>query len=229
MGDFGFYFSLGWDHIINREALDHIFFIMALAAIYLLKDWKQVLVLVTAFTIGHTITLILSTKEWVEVDSGLVEFLIPCTIVFTAVANLFQKNFTAKSIRINYFLALFFGLVHGLAFANTLRMIIADDQSFALSMFGFSAGLESGQILIVLLILLIAQGAVQILKVERRDWVIFISAAVFALALEMALERWPSSSGSRFPRSDTKLPAARYPPETALHFIVNSTSQIQCT
>src|SRR6478672_8656975 len=117
MDDFSFYFKIGWGHIINKEALDHIFFIAALAAIYLLKDWRQVLILVTAFTIGHTITLILSTKQWVEVSGSLVEFLIPCTIIVTAISNLFQKNFTPRSVRINYFLALFFGLIHGLAFA----------------------------------------------------------------------------------------------------------------
>ena len=191
MSDFSFYFKIGWEHIINKEALDHIFFIMALAAIYMLKDWRQVLILVTAFTIGHTITLALSTLRIVEVNSSLVEFLIPCTIVFTAISNLFQKTFSPKAIRINYFLALFFGLIHGLAFANTLRMIIAEDQSFALSMFSFSVGLESGQILIVFCILLLSQLFIGVLKVGRRDWVIFISAAVFSLALEMALQRWP--------------------------------------
>ncbi|HEV7621636.1 MAG TPA: HupE/UreJ family protein, partial [Flavisolibacter sp.] len=138
MNDFSFYFKIGWQHIVNKEALDHIFFIAALAAIYMLKDWRQVLILVTAFTIGHTITLALSTLRIIEIPSSYVEFLIPCTIVFTAISNLFQKNFTHKSVRINYFLALFFGLIHGLAFANTLRMIIAQDQSFALSMFSFS-------------------------------------------------------------------------------------------
>ena len=197
MSDFWFYFRIGWEHIINKEALDHIFFIAALAAIYMLKDWKQVLILVTAFTIGHTITLILSTKNIVEVKSSLVEFLIPCTIIFTAVANLFQKTFTVKAIRINYFLALFFGLIHGLAFANVLRMIIAEDQSFALSMFSFSVGLESGQILIVFLILLMAQLAVITFKASRREWVVFISAIVFGLALEMAIQRWPFNKESR--------------------------------
>jgi hypothetical protein len=191
MSDFKFYFQFGWEHIINKSALDHIFFIAALAAIYMLRDWKQVLILVTAFTIGHTITLILSTKQIVEVNSNWVEFLIPCTIVLTAISNLFQKNFTPGSVRINYFLALFFGLIHGLAFANTLRMIIAEDQSFALSMFSFSVGLELGQILIVFLILLLAQLLVGVLKIERRNWVIFASAAVFALAIEMAVQRWP--------------------------------------
>ena len=191
MSDFTFYFRFGWEHIINRNALDHILFIAVLAAIYMLKDWKQVLILVTAFTIGHTITLILSTKQIIEIDSDLVEFLIPCTIVFTAVSNLFQKTFSPRAIRINYFLALFFGLIHGLAFANSLRFIISQDQSFAWSMFSFSLGLELGQVLIVFLILLLAQLFISIVKVNRRDWVIFISAAVFALALEMAIERYP--------------------------------------
>ncbi|HWJ25022.1 MAG TPA: HupE/UreJ family protein, partial [Flavisolibacter sp.] len=191
MSDFWFYFKIGWEHIINKEALDHIFFIMALAAIYMLKDWRQVLILVTAFTIGHTVTLALSTLRLIEVNSNLVEFLIPCTIVLTAVSNLFMKTFTPRSVRINYFLALFFGLVHGLAFANTLRMIIAEDQSFALSMFSFSVGLELGQILIVFCILLLAQLSIGGLKVNRREWVIFVSALVFGLAMEMAVGRWP--------------------------------------
>lgn len=196
MNDFGFYFTIGWQHILTIEALDHILFIAALAAIYTLKDWKQVLVLVTAFTIGHTITLVLSTRQWVEVSDRLVEFLIPCTIAFTAITNLFQKSFSTRAIRINYALALFFGLIHGLAFANTLRMILATDQSFALSMFSFSVGLECGQILIVLLLLLLSQFFIGLLKIERRHWVIFLSAGVFSLALEMAAQRWPTSEAS---------------------------------
>jgi hypothetical protein len=192
MNDIGFYFKIGWEHIINIEALDHIFFIAALAAVYMLKDWKQVLVLITAFTLGHTITLVLSTLDLVEISSNWVEFLVPCTIVFTALSNLFLKNFASGAIRINYFLALFFGLIHGLAFANTLRMLIAQDQSFALSMFSFSVGLEFGQILIVFIVLLLAELSVGLWKVTRREWVIFLSSAVMALALEMATQRWPA-------------------------------------
>lgn len=191
MSDFDFYFGLGWEHIMSLDALDHIFFIFALAAIYLLKDWKQVLVLVTAFTIGHSITLALSTLQIVSIPGNWVEFLIPCTIVFTAVSNFFQRNFTVKAIRINYFLALFFGLIHGLGFANTLRFILAQDQSLGWALFGFNVGLEAGQIVIVFLILLLAQLAVVLLKNSRRDWVVFVSAAVFSLALQMALERLP--------------------------------------
>jgi hypothetical protein len=197
MNDFSFYFNIGWHHIMTLEALDHILFVAALSAIYLLKDWKQVLILITAFTIGHAITLFLSAKELVRVDIATVEFLVPCTIALTAIFNLFQKSFTPKAVRINYFLALFFGLIHGMAFAETLRMILATDQSFALAMFSFSLGLEAGQILVVLLMLVLAQVLIQLFKVERRHWVIFLSAAVFSLSLQMALERVPGSDAEQ--------------------------------
>lgn len=191
MNDFGFYFGLGWEHIMSIDALDHILFVFVLAAVYTLKDWKQVLILVTAFTIGHSITLALSTLKMVTVKTELVEFLIPCTIVFTAIFNLFQKNFTARAIRLNYFLALFFGLIHGLGFANTLRFILAQDQSLGWALFGFNVGLEAGQVIVVLVILLLSYLFVNVLKVQRREWVLFVSAAIFSLALNMALERHP--------------------------------------
>ena len=197
MRDFSFYFKIGWEHIISIEALDHILFIAALAAIYLLRDWKRVLILVTAFTVGHTITLILSTSRIIETDSRLVEFLIPCTIIITAVANLFQKNFTRRSVSINYLLALFFGLVHGLAFANVLRMILAIHQSFAFSMFSFSVGLELGQILVVFLMLLLGHLVVRILNVKQRHWVIMVSVVVLALAIKMAILRIPDITSNQ--------------------------------
>lgn len=191
MGDFGFYFRLGWEHIMSWEALDHLLFIAALSAIYLLKDWKQVLVLITAFTIGHSLTLALSVYDIIRFNSKWVEFLIPCTIVVTAFSNLFQKKFTAQSIRINYFLALAFGLIHGMGFANTIRFMLAKDQSMGWGLFGFNIGLEAGQIIVVSILLIAAHIIVNVLKVNRRDWVIFLSAAVFSLALKIALERLP--------------------------------------
>jgi hypothetical protein len=191
MSDFSFYFRFGWEHIISKAALDHQLFILALTAIYIIKDWKQVLVLVTAFTIGHSITLFLSVKELVTISSKWVEFLIPCTIVFTAITNLFQKKFTSKSIRINYFLALFFGLIHGLGFANNIRIALASDQSLGWGLFGFNLGLEAGQIIVVLLILSLAYIVLHFLKANRREWVIFASACAFSVGLITAIERWP--------------------------------------
>ena len=191
MSDFNFYFGLGWEHIMSWDALDHLLFIAALAAIYLLKDWKQVLILVTAFTIGHSLTLALSVLDIIRFPSNWVEFLIPCTIVITAFSNLFQKQFTSRSIRINYFLALFFGLIHGLGFANTIRFMLAKDQSLGMGLFGFNVGLEVGQIVVVGALLLITQALINSLKINRREWVIFLSAAIFSLALKMSLERLP--------------------------------------
>lgn len=191
MGDFRFYFGLGWDHIMSWGALDHLLFISALATIYLLKDWKQVLILVTAFTIGHSLTLALSVLDIIRFPSNWVEFLIPCTIIVTAISNLFQKKFTPKSIRINYFLALFFGLIHGMGFANTIRFMLAKDQSLGWGLFGFNVGLEAGQIIVVSIILLAAWATLVFLKINRREWVIFLSAGIFSLALKMALERIP--------------------------------------
>ncbi len=191
MSDFNFYFGLGWEHIMSWDALDHLLFIAALAAIYLLKDWKQVLILVTAFTIGHSLTLALSVLDVIRFPSEWVEFLIPCTIVITAISNLFQKQFTPRSIRINYFLALFFGLIHGLGFANTIRFMLAKDQSLGMGLFGFNVGLEVGQIVVVGTLLLITQALINSLKINRREWVIFLSAAIFSLALKMSLERLP--------------------------------------
>ena len=191
MQDFSFYFGLGWQHIISWNALDHLLFIAALSAIYLLKDWRQVLILVTAFTIGHSLTLVLSVLDIVRFNSKWVEFLIPCTIVVTAFTNLFQKKFTAKSIRINYFLALFFGLIHGMGFANAIRFMLAKDQSLGWGLFGFNVGLEAGQIVVIIILLSIAWIILNFFKINRREWVIFLSAAVFGLALKMAIERIP--------------------------------------
>ena len=189
MNDFRFYFDFGWEHIMNREALDHLLFITALATIYLLKDWKQVLILVTAFTIGHSLTLALSVMDIIRFSSGWVEFLIPCTIAITAFSNLFQKKFTPRSIRINYFLALFFGLIHGMGFANAIRFMLAKDQSLGWGLLGFNIGLEAGQIVVVAIVLLLAWALVSVFKINRREWVIFLSAGIFSLALKMALER----------------------------------------
>ncbi len=191
MQDFGFYFEIGWEHIISQNALDHQLFIAAIAAIYLLKDWKQVLILVTAFTIGHSVTLALSVFDVIRFNSSWVEFLIPCTIIITAGSNLFQKKFTPKSIRINYFLALAFGLIHGMGFANSIRFMLASDQSVGWGLFGFNVGLEVGQIVVVVVLLLLAYLIINIFRVNRREWVIFLSAAVFSIALKMALERLP--------------------------------------
>jgi hypothetical protein len=191
MSDFVFYFKMGWEHIIARDALDHLLFILALACVYTARDIKQVLILVTAFTIGHSLTLALSVLDIIRFPSKWVEFLIPCTIFITALNNIIQIDSGNKSARINYYLALCFGLIHGMGFANAIRIMLAKDQSIASGLLGFNVGLEAGQIFVVAIILVIGLLFLNVLKVKRRDWIFFLSAGVFALSLKMALERFP--------------------------------------
>jgi len=191
MSDFVFYFSLGWKHIISTDALDHQLFILALASVYSFKNTKQVLILVTAFTIGHSLTLALSVFDVIRFSSKWVEFLIPCTIFITALNNILRVDKKDGSARVNYYLALGFGLIHGMGFANAIRIMLAKDQSIGMGLFGFNIGLEAGQIVVVSAILILAALFVNNLRVARRDWVFFISAGVFALSVQMALERLP--------------------------------------
>jgi hypothetical protein len=191
MNDLAFYFKEGWQHIISTSALDHQLFITALTAVYLLKDWKKVLVLVTAFTIGHSLTLALSVYNIVHIQEVFVEVLIPCTIMFTALFNIVQKDIAQKAVQLNYFFALFFGLIHGLGFANTIRFMLAKGQTIGWSLFGFNVGLEAGQMLIVSIILAISYVLIDIAKMPQKWWVYILSAITFTWAVKFALERIP--------------------------------------
>jgi hypothetical protein len=184
------YFSIGWKHIISINALDHILFVTALAAIYIFKDWKKVLILVTAFTIGHSLTLALSVYDIIRVNDKIIEFLIPVTILITGVFNLFQKDFTPKSLQLNYFFALFFGLIHGMGFANSIRFMLANNESIGWPLFSFNVGLEAGQIVIVFIILSLSYLFLNVLKLSRKIWVIFLSSIAISASLFMIIERW---------------------------------------
>ncbi len=191
MNDLAFYFKEGWQHIISLDALDHQLFIIALVAIYTLKDWRKVLVLVTAFTIGHSITLALCVYDVIRANDKWVEFLIPCTIVITAGFNLIQKNVLKQKVKLNYAFAMFFGLIHGLGFANSIRFMLAKDQTIGMSLFGFNIGLELGQILIVGIILLLSYLIISIVKLKQAYWIYFLSSITFIWAVKFTLERIP--------------------------------------
>jgi hypothetical protein len=191
MNDFTFFFDLGWKHIISSDALDHQLFILALSAVYLKENWKQVLILVTAFTIGHSLTLALSTYDIIRFSSKWVEFLIPLSIVITAALNLFQKDFEQSSLKKNYTLALVFGLVHGLGFANTIRFMLASDQSIAMPLLSFNIGLEAGQIVLVTFILLLGYALVSKAGLPRQWWVWVLSATALIISAFICIQRWP--------------------------------------
>lgn len=191
LSDFKYYFNLGWHHILSWDALDHLYFIAALSVVYQFKHWRQVLVLVTAFTVGHAITLFLGGMDIVRLDDQLVEFAIPCTILISSLVNLRKQSQAQSTSKLQYMLALFFGLVHGLGYANTIRFLIAKDQSAVWSLFAFNVGLEFGQIFVVLLVLILGVLAVFSKMFNNREWVIAFSSLILGLALKLTIERYP--------------------------------------
>lgn len=191
LSDFLFYLQLGWQHIVSADALDHQLFILALVAIYTFNDFKKVVILVTAFTIGHSLTLLLSALDIIRFSTVWVEFLIPCTILITALSNVFKKDFSSKAVNTNYYLALGFGLIHGMGFANSIRMMLAKDQQVGWGLLGFNIGLELGQIFFVLIILCLTWLCLSVFKIKRREWVLFVSAAICSLAFQMIITRIP--------------------------------------
>ncbi len=178
------------EHILDIRGYDHILFVVALTTIYLLKDWKRVLILVTAFTIGHSITLALATLHVINFNSDLIEFLIPATIFLTAMANLLRKRAeqSTKKIQLNYWVALFFGLIHGMGFSNYLRSLLGSDTTIFTQLLAFNVGLEVGQIIIVLSFMTLSFLFVNIIGVSRRDWKLVVSSGVAAIATTLMIE-----------------------------------------
>jgi hypothetical protein len=186
MSQFRIYFDLGREHILDiANGYDHILFVIALCVLYQLRDWKQVLVLVTAFTIGHSITLALSTFNIISINVELIEFLIPVTIFITAISNLFkhEDNIYGRSMQLNYFYAAVFGLIHGMGFSNYLKSILGRDKNIVSQLFAFNIGLELGQIIIVVVLLVSGFILTDLFGVSRRDWKMVISSAVAGIAL----------------------------------------------
>jgi hypothetical protein len=193
MQDFKLYFGLGTEHILTWEAMDHILFVAALCLRYQIGDWRKVVVLVTAFTIGHSLTLALSALHLVHINPRLIEFLIPLTIIATAFNNLFQRPGQVEHpsrLPLIYFFALFFGLIHGLAFASTF-LSLEGREGLLLHLFAFNLGIEVAQLLVVAIILGISFIFVQLIRLKRIWWVWGISALVLIASLKMAVDRWP--------------------------------------
>ena len=189
MQDFYLYFLLGWEHILDWQGYDHILFVTAFCGIYSLYHWKRVLWSVTAFTIGHTITLALSVFNQIRMPAALVEFLIPVTIVITALFNILNKKQKPVAAKISYGLALVFGLIHGLGFSNYLKSLLGRSTNIIAELFSFNLGLEAGQLVIVLGVLSLSWLVVAQFRVPQREWNLFILSAIFGIALTMALER----------------------------------------
>ena len=191
MHEFWMYTQIGFNHIANMSGMDHILFVAALCIRYQLSDWKKWLILVTAFTIGHSVTLVLSVFNYLDFSTNWIEFLIPVTILITSISNMFVKKFSFNTkFPVIYFFALFFGLVHGLGFSFYLKSLLGMQQNIAPALLAFNLGLEIGQILIVMAILVISFIFVTLLKAPRRDIILIVSGGILALSLQMSIERY---------------------------------------
>ncbi|MEO2084637.1 MAG: HupE/UreJ family protein [Marinoscillum sp.] len=183
MQEFKTWFEIGFDHIINYQALDHILFIVALTVIYDIKMIKKIVILITAFTVGHTLTLILSTLNLIQYDQKIIEFAIPLTIAITAINNIRKRNQALLGgVNSNYYLALFFGLIHGLGFSNYLKALLIGD-NILLELFSFNIGVEIGQIIIVLLFLCVSFVFSKIFFSKRNEWILFVSSLILGISL----------------------------------------------
>lgn len=196
MDEFLIYLRLGFDHITDPRGYDHILFVIALCAIYTLRQWRRVLILVTAFTLGHSITLALATLQLIHYSTALVELLIPVTILLTAVTNFFyvaptteRQTRERKNSPFRYALAGSFGLIHGMGFSNYLRSLLGKEASIVKPLVAFNLGLEIGQLLIVGLILLIGWVALDLLKARRHNWNLIVSGMVAGIAISLILAR----------------------------------------
>lgn len=184
------YLHLGFKHIIDIAGSDHILFILALIIRYTWNEWKKILILVTAFTIGHSMTLALSTLNWISFSAAYIELLIPITILITALINFkITPSETTSKYPLIYYLTLFFGLIHGLGFSNYLKMLLGKEESILGPLFSFNLGLELGQILIVVLILIISFIFVNLFKVDRKRYLQAGSVIAIILALNMIIDR----------------------------------------
>jgi hypothetical protein len=195
MEEFLIYLKLGYRHITDINGYDHILFIVALCAIYRIGDWRKVLILITAFTVGHSITLALASTNVIQYSTSFIEFLIPLTILITCVANLLHKCSDSilekeKFSPIRYFFALGFGLIHGMGFSNYLKSLLGKNENIVLQLFAFNIGLEIGQILIVAFGLILSFAMLDILLIKKQTWNYIISSFIAGMAFKLMLEKW---------------------------------------
>ena len=191
MSEFWIYFNTGLRHVLDINAYDHVLFLIALTIPYAFKDWKRVLLLVTLFTVGHTLALLLSVYNFVRINIALVEFLIPITILITALFHLFTASKNAKKENISFVtvVTLFFGIIHGLGFSNYFNTILPGDASEKLiPLLEFALGIEAAQVTIVLFVLLLSYIVQNFFRFSKRDWTLVMSAFVIGVVVPMIIE-----------------------------------------
>ncbi|MDB4303701.1 HupE/UreJ family protein [Desulfosarcina sp.] len=189
--DFWFNVQYGINHVLDINAYDHVLFLVVLTIPYIFNDWKRVLVLVSTFTFGHTLSLVLAAYNIVKIDTVLIEFLIPITILLVALFNVLtsgkSKSAYKNKIGILFFSTLFFGLIHGLGFAREFQLMVGKTGNKLVTLIEFALGIEIAQVIIVFIVLFLGYLIQTIFRFSKRDWVMVISAMVVGLVIPMIL------------------------------------------
>jgi hypothetical protein len=188
--NFWFNVEYGINHVLDINAYDHVLFLIVLTIPYVFKDWKHVLLLVSTFTLGHTLSLVLAAYDIVRIDGKIIEFLIPITIMFVALFNLFTagKGAQKEKIGVLFFSTLFFGLIHGLGFAREFHMLAGKTDSKLALLVEFALGIEISQVIIVFSVLFLGFLVQTLFRFSKRDWIMVISAVVVGLVIPMILK-----------------------------------------
>ncbi len=191
MSDFWLYLKLGLTHVLDWQAYDHILFLIVLVAAYNFNNWKRIFILVSLFTLGHTVSLLLANYNIVSVSSKWIEFLIPVTILVTALYNLFTsgKKNRYEKVGLFYAITIFFGLIHGFGFAGYYKMINGGNE--ILPLLEFALGVEIAQIIVVAVVLILSFIFQTIFRFNKRDWVLVISSIVIGMIIPMLQNNWP--------------------------------------
>ncbi|MFN4762245.1 HupE/UreJ family protein [Gillisia sp. Q332] len=192
MSEFWLYFRLGLEHVLDWNAYDHILFLIVLVAAYSFASWKQVLWLVSIFFIGHTVALFLSVYGVVSASSKWIELLIAVTILVTALFNLFtaKKKEKQRNPALLYISTAFFGLIHGLGFSTFFKMVAGSKEQKFLPLLEFALGIEAALIIVAFSVLILAFIFQNIFKVNRRDWILVVSAIVIGMILPILKENF---------------------------------------
>lgn len=192
MNDFWLYLKMGFEHVLDWSAYDHVLFLTALVASYSFQKSKEVIWLVTLFTIGHILSLVLSAYDILRVNSDVIEFLIPASIIFTAIYNMFSVGKTHRNDKFNllYFVTFFFGLVHGFGFSTHFNMMAKGADNILLMLVEFALGIELAQILVVFVVLLLSFIVQNLFRFYKRDWVLVISSVVLGMTIPILIDNW---------------------------------------
>ncbi len=187
MSEFWLYVKLGFGHVLDWSAYDHILFLIVLTVGYTFDNWKRILLLVTLFTLGHTISLFLAAYDIVSVNSRLIEFLIPLTILSTAIFNVLTSKSGSKKSKIGvlYGATIFFGLIHGLGFSIYFKH--SSGSTKFLSLIEFALGIELAQIVVVIIVVLISFVVQTFFRFSKRDWILIISSIVIGMVIPMLM------------------------------------------